>query len=230
MRNQRTRCSELPCVKASGTTRPCVCFCSRSSPIARRRAQAFLDVARLEQLSRLRRVAAPTRPHSSRPAVPCAPTTAFASALLARAAARRCTFSRRAEQVLHVVADLVRDHVGLREVARRAEARARAPGRTTGRCRPSGRAGSRTAPSPPRPCRSADWTAPLNSTSVGGGVLARHSAAGSAPGRPRCRPATTAGELAELRPPARSPGRARPAAASCTSRLPWSRRRGTAAG
>ena len=42
--------------------------------------------------------------------------------LASRAAARRCTFSRDAEQVLHVVADLVRDHVRLREIARRAEA------------------------------------------------------------------------------------------------------------
>ncbi len=32
--NQRMRCSELPCVNPSGTTRPCVCFWMRSSPIA----------------------------------------------------------------------------------------------------------------------------------------------------------------------------------------------------
>jgi hypothetical protein len=32
--NQRTRCSDEPCVNDSGTMRPCVCFCKRSSPIA----------------------------------------------------------------------------------------------------------------------------------------------------------------------------------------------------
>jgi hypothetical protein len=32
--NQRTRCSDEPWVNDSGTTRPCVCFCRRSSPIA----------------------------------------------------------------------------------------------------------------------------------------------------------------------------------------------------
>ena len=32
--NQRTRCSDVPCVNASGTTRPPDCFCNRSSPIA----------------------------------------------------------------------------------------------------------------------------------------------------------------------------------------------------
>src|SRR5262249_44427684 len=32
--NQRTRCALVPCVKLSGTTRPCAWRCRRSSPIA----------------------------------------------------------------------------------------------------------------------------------------------------------------------------------------------------
>ena len=33
-RSHSTRCAEEPCVNDSGTTRPCDCFCKRSSPIA----------------------------------------------------------------------------------------------------------------------------------------------------------------------------------------------------
>ena len=84
-----------------------------------------------------------------------------------------------AEQVLHVVADLVRDHVGLREVARRAQARAAACRRSRGRCRPSGRPGSRTAPSPPGRCRRRwAWrrgTAPACGSPVGRAALLEHA-------------------------------------------------------
>ena len=34
VRNQRLRCSDEPCVKLSGVTRPVACFCKRSSPMA----------------------------------------------------------------------------------------------------------------------------------------------------------------------------------------------------
>ena len=65
----------------------------------------------------------PRRRRSSRPAAPAAPRARSPAASPAcwRAA---CTSSRDAEQVLHVVADLVGDDVGLGEVARGAEARA----------------------------------------------------------------------------------------------------------
>ena len=46
--NQRTRCADVPWVKDSGTTRPCVCFCSRSSPIAVAAVERLVDVARIE--------------------------------------------------------------------------------------------------------------------------------------------------------------------------------------
>ena len=59
-----------------------------------------------------------------------------------------------AELVLDVVADLVGEHVGVGEVAAGAEASAASPGRRSGRCRRSGRGGSRTAPSGSSPSRS----------------------------------------------------------------------------
>ena len=84
----------------------------------------------------------PTRRRSSRPAARCAPT------------ARSTTAGRRryAEQVLHVVADLVGDHVGLGEVAGGAEAVAAARGRSRGRCTPADRPGSRRARPPTVAC------------------------------------------------------------------------------
>ena len=77
------------------------------------------------------------------------------------------TLPRDAHQVLHVVADLVRDHVGLRELAGRAEAGSSACRRSRGRCRPSGRPGSRTGPSPPGPVPQAVGVAPRKSTQLG---------------------------------------------------------------
>ena len=53
-----------------------------------------------------------------------------------------------ARQVLHVVADLVGDHVGLGEVAGGAEPVAQLVGRSRGRCTPRRRPGNRRAPLP----------------------------------------------------------------------------------
>ena len=59
-----------------------------------------------------------------------------------------------AAQVLDVVADLVRDHVGPGEVAGGVELACACPRRSSGRGRRAGRRGSRTAPRPRSPSRS----------------------------------------------------------------------------
>ena len=92
--------------------------------------------------------------------------------LAAGRALRLLRLRQDAEQVLHVMADLVRDHIGLRELAgllprRSRESASRSRGRTRCRDRPSGRSGnrtgpSRTAPSPQRRARRAAIHAPAS--------------------------------------------------------------------
>ena len=183
--NQLTRCALLPCVKLSGTTVPCDLRCSVSSPICAAALSASSTSPCSGSGARAAR-GAPTRRRNNRPAVPCAPT---AHSPEPRRCGRACasTFSVMPSQVLHVVSHLVGDHVGLREVARRAQARAHAFRRTADRCRPCGRPGNKTAPSPPGQCRTRSaWRRETAPASAPVGRPARRTSLST---RPRCRPA-----------------------------------------
>ena len=120
-RNHCTRCSDEPCVNDSGCTPPPMRCWMRSSPIADGGVERVLDVAGLEDVALLRRV-----PPDAGEAVGLelhadGERVLEVGALLLRLAHLLVD----AEDVLHVVADLVREHVGLREVAALgAEARA----------------------------------------------------------------------------------------------------------
>ena len=119
VRNQRARCSAEPCVNESG---PAAGPFASDLVVAdgRGRAQAALDVLGVDDVALLRIEAPDARvtiglqleAHRQRVTRP-----------LVGALRLRVELAHRAEQVLHVVPDLVRDHVRLREVARRAEAR-----------------------------------------------------------------------------------------------------------
>ena len=114
-RNQRTRCAELPCVKLSGAMRPRDCCCRRSSPIAAAPSAPVPVRPAAGSSSSNRRVFAPDAGETVRLQFE---THRQRIALgLADAAALRLDLARDAEQVLHMVADLVCDHVGLREFA-----------------------------------------------------------------------------------------------------------------
>ena len=69
-----------------------------------------------------------------------------------------------------MVADFMRDHIGGGEIPRRAEAPRLVHRRSSGRDRPSGRPGNKTAPSPIARHRSPNRTLPVNSTSSGGSI------------------------------------------------------------
>ena len=92
----------------------------RSSPTAAAAFRPSSRSPRLEQVAlRVRRV----RPDAGEAVgLQLEPHRELVRARPGPPAARRSTSSIDAEQVLDVVADLVRDHVGLREVAGRAEA------------------------------------------------------------------------------------------------------------
>ena len=94
----------------------------------------------------------PRRRPGSRPAARRAPRARW-PAPRRTAAALRVDLVGDAQQVLHVVADLVGDHVGLREIAGRAEARAQRVEEAEVDVDLARRPGSRTAPSPPGPGR-----------------------------------------------------------------------------
>ena len=81
--------------------------------------KALLDVARLEEVLVAIGVVSPDAGQAVR--LELEPHGQRVGLLLRRRAARRAHFVGDAEQVLHVVTDLVRDHVRLREIARRAE-------------------------------------------------------------------------------------------------------------
>src|SRR5574337_1699391 len=86
---------------------------------ARGGVQALLHVARLEPVARLVRM---VRPHTGQAVgLQLEPHRQRVGLRLGGAAAHRVHLLGHAEQTLHVVADLVRDDVSLREVARRAE-------------------------------------------------------------------------------------------------------------
>ena len=120
VRNQRTRCADVPCVNDSGTTcRGTAAAAGRRRwPPRRSRPSSRSPGSRMPALA-LRAM----RPHAReavglqlrahRQAVASAPGSC------ARAAV---DLGGDAQELLHVVADLVRDHVGLREIARRVEA------------------------------------------------------------------------------------------------------------
>ncbi len=108
-----------------------------------------------------------------------------------------------AEQILHVVPDFMRHHVGLGEVAGGAEAAIEFAEEREGRDTPSDRPGNRTGPSPPRRCRRptarrlrtgpaparrnllpAAWKTRPQLSSVSASTTATNSAAGSPVGAP----------------------------------------------
>ena len=107
--NHFCRWSEEPCVHDSGSTRPWVFCWIRSSPTDGRGVEALLEVAGLEQLP-LRGRVSPDAGEAVR--LQLEPDRVLAVLDLVVDP----------ERVLHVVPDLVRDHVGLREVAGSAEA------------------------------------------------------------------------------------------------------------
>ena len=186
-RNQVTRCSEVPCVKLSGRTRP---VASAGCVVANRRrgAEAVVDVAGLEPTWPCEEVpgrwwSAPRRRRSSRPGA----RAARSARSCARATRLRLThLPLDSEDFLHVVAHLVSDDVGLRELPRGAEARGQLVEESRDRDRPSRRSGNRTVRSArprrrsPR-CRRHRGTGARGSADTG----SRASAATS-PGRPRC--------------------------------------------
>ena len=96
-----------------GSTCPCACCWMRSSPTAAAASspRAMSSSRELLDVTGVDRVRRPTRPRSSRPAARAAPTT------IVGPVEPSCALASSAEQVLHVVAVLVRDHVGLRERA-----------------------------------------------------------------------------------------------------------------
>ena len=164
-RSHVTRCSDEPCVNDSGDD--AALRLPLQPVVADRRggAQTFFRVARVEQPLAARR-SGPRRRRSSRPAAPAAPTAALPFAL-ARPLARALTRSDRPGQRLDVMPDLVGDDVGLREVAGRAEALVEIAEERRDRDTPSGRRGSRTAPSPTGRRRTPTAWRRVKSTSIG---------------------------------------------------------------
>ena len=168
--NQRLRCSDEPWVKQSGTTWPCDLALQHVVADRRRGLQRGLDVARLDELPLAARRDAPRRRRSSRPATRPAPGCGWPRALSPPAALRLLRLRQDAEQVLHVMADLVRDHIGLRELAGLAGAAAEAPLRSLeerGVEIDSLSAGNRTAPSRSARRRRPSASQPANITSRG---------------------------------------------------------------
>ena len=170
-RNQVTRCSDEPCVKRSGATRPVCIRWMRSSPIA----AAALRPASTSPVSRSRggcprpaRRGGPRRRRSSRPAAPARPTARSADrdAPTARAApARRCpSATARGGRARARSRTPARNRL-----ARRSGSAARR--RTRDRDRPCGPPGSRTARSPTARSRSRTdthrGTAPRSSADTG---------------------------------------------------------------
>ena len=118
--NQLTRCALVPCVNDSGTTVPCDLRCRVSSPIwaAALSAASMSPGSRRQPCSFCERAAQTPAKQSA-----CSSTrtlTALACASPPRPP-QRLDLVHDAELVLDVVADLVGDHVGLRELSRRAE-------------------------------------------------------------------------------------------------------------
>jgi len=92
-------------------------FCSRSSPTAESRAKSGLDIALLEQAALLRRMR--PNPGSHRPAIQS--SRIAVSARVDFCSCQLAQLALYAQNILHVVAQFVREHVGLREFARRPE-------------------------------------------------------------------------------------------------------------
>ena len=113
-----------------------------SSPTALAARERFVDVARFDDVLGCVGVMRPDA--GEKIGLQLQPDRELVVFGLADAAARSLHFVRDAEQVLHVMADLMRDDVGLREIAGRAEALAGASGRRRGRCKRADRPGNRT--------------------------------------------------------------------------------------
>ena len=117
-RNHFTRCSRVPWVNASGLTPWPDCCWIRSSPTA---AAAFSPSSRSPRLEQVALGVGGVRPDAGEavrlqlePNRELVPSSGFSCG-------REVDVLHHAEQVLDVVADLVRDDVRLREVARRVE-------------------------------------------------------------------------------------------------------------
>ena len=150
------RCSLEPWVKLSGTTQPWLARCSASSPI-RAAVSSALRMSSSVSCSRSCDRVGPDAGVAVGLQLDRGPR-ARSTARSPTAAALGVDLGEQAELVLHVVADLVGDHVGAWRTRRASRAAAPSPGRSRCRDRPSGRSGSRTAPSPTgrsrRPTRS----------------------------------------------------------------------------
>ena len=132
-----------------------------------RRLQRRVDVARIEELVLRLGVVRPDAGEAVGLQLDHAPAVWLDCARSPEAALRLLHLGQDAEQVLHVMADLMRDHIGLRELAGLAGAAAEAPsrdrGRTRCRDRPRGRSGNRTAPSRSAPRRRPSASGPRTS-------------------------------------------------------------------
>jgi hypothetical protein len=168
-------------VKDSGTTRPCASFLQAVVADRRRGVERLGDIARIELVHRAgvvsphAGIAVGLELHAHRDAV----------LLGLRAPRGRLHLLERPRQLLHVMADLVRDYVGLGKVPRRAEPSLQIAEEREVEVEPSRRRDSRTAPSPLAPCRT--QSAPVPRT---GPAWERGSAIPSArpacPRHPRC--------------------------------------------
>ena len=118
--NQRMRCSELPCVKESGTTARPALFCSVSSPTA----FAALIASSASPDSRTSAVLADAVGVDAGEAVRLQLEAHRKLVGSVRVALLQAVYLvGNAEQVLHVVADLVRDDISAREIAARPQLR-----------------------------------------------------------------------------------------------------------
>ena len=107
-------------MKDSGTTYPRAAFCMLVVADRAGRVQGLVDVAGLEDVARALGVMAPDAGVAV--GLQLEADGKRVASRLVRALLRRVHLVGDAEQVLHVMPDLVRDHVGLGEVAGRAEA------------------------------------------------------------------------------------------------------------
>ena len=113
------RCAALPWVKLSGTTGPCVCFCSVSSPIASAARMPSSRSPGSEQRPRL----CVGGPHPGiAVGLKLNPDLNRIACGLGWRAMGTLRLARASRQILDMVADFVRDHIGHGEIARRPEA------------------------------------------------------------------------------------------------------------
>ena len=114
LRNHRSRCSDVPWVKVSGTAYPCVCFWMRSSPTA---LAAFIPswMSPASRMFFIRCAWCAQTPAKVR--LEFEPDAEPIVLILAHPRASPIYLVHDPQKFLHVVADFVGDHVSLGEVA-----------------------------------------------------------------------------------------------------------------